>query len=395
MMRNSLHLLFLVFGLQGIALLPIAHAACIGSGTEQDIQNALVGSGAVAELCAGATFTISATVSFTADNQEIRTQGLPTDGTRALLKLTPPSGSSLATVITGRDRSGVAVRSIQVDGGRTTYGWVSPEPPLIELGGKATSQLVEDVKAWDPRSGTVLKVWEGSSTAPCSGATIRNNQLGPAGTPDGRWADGITFACTNSLVSGNTITDATDVGIAVFGAPGSIIESNTIVATSQTLLGGIALVDHIPYAGDYSGTVVRFNTINADGALIKTGIAMGPRVWFCDETRSNFGAKVENNSLQGAPFGYGYVVDGVSSWTVTGNTSSASHCGSSTACEGGSNANAVAFLKHSTHADGTFQSDFQEGVAHHVLDVEACDNSGQPPCGPSCDPLPSAPTSDG
>lgn len=52
-------------------------------------------------------------------------------------------------------------------------------------------------------------------------------------------ADGISLACRNSVVSGNTITDATDGGIVIFQAPGSMIKDNTIIADQRQLLGGI------------------------------------------------------------------------------------------------------------------------------------------------------------
>jgi hypothetical protein len=74
-------------------------------------------------------------------------------------------------------------------------------------------------------------------------------ELGPAGQPDGTWADGISLACTDSVVRNNTIVDATDGAIVIFAAPGSIIEDNVIRAETRTLLGGIKLVDYAVYGG--------------------------------------------------------------------------------------------------------------------------------------------------
>lgn len=64
-------------------------------------------------------------------------------------------------------------------------------------------------------------------------------------------------------------SDATDGAIVVFGAPGSRIIGNTIIANTQTLLGGINMVDSQPWGGNYTGTVVTGNTINANTAFIK------------------------------------------------------------------------------------------------------------------------------
>ena len=58
----------------------------------------------------------------------------------------------------------------------------------------------------------------------------------------GLWADGISLSCASSLVQGNTVTDATDGGIVIFGSPGSTITGNTITASTQTLMGGINIV---------------------------------------------------------------------------------------------------------------------------------------------------------
>lgn len=78
----------------------------------------------------------------------------------------------------------------------------------------------------------------------------------------GEWADGISLACKNSQVQGNLITDATDGAIVIFGAPGSTVSGNRIVAVSRNLLGGINLVDFMPFSGDYSHVLVSGNTIS-------------------------------------------------------------------------------------------------------------------------------------
>ena len=54
-----------------------------------------------------------------------------------------------------------------------------------------------------------------------------------------QWADGISLSCQSSLVQNNIITDATDGGIVIFGAPFSTIRNNTISVETRTTLGGI------------------------------------------------------------------------------------------------------------------------------------------------------------
>jgi parallel beta-helix repeat protein len=102
-------------------------------------------------------------------------------------------------------------------------------------------------------------------------------------------------------------------------------------------LGGINLVDYNPYDGDYTNTIVRKNTIlggfandgeepgdskgsNYESAIIKIGIAIGPRTWFGDkfgQSRNRNGI-VQDNIFSGA-FSYGIAVTSADNFTVLGN----------------------------------------------------------------------------
>ena len=66
----------------------------------------------------------------------------------------------------------------------------------------------------------------------------------------------------------------------MFGALGSTISGNTIIATSRRPLGGINMVDWAPWAGSFEGTVVEGNTLIADNNMMKVGIAVGGMVSF-------------------------------------------------------------------------------------------------------------------
>jgi hypothetical protein len=206
----------------------------------------------------------------------------------------------------------------------------------------------------------------------CQGGQILNNQIGPAGTatPDaaGVWADGISLACGGSLVQGNTITDATDGAIVVFGAPGSTVQNNTIIAKNQLLLGGINMVDYAPMNGNYTGTVVTHNTINALSAFIKMGIAQGQQAWNC-LTGTNYGATVTDNTLEGQYMGYGFAVDGVSNWTVTGNVDNSRHVGTQTAggCFGSPRASQPAGYQVESATSSNLQPEFTSGVLTNAL----------------------------
>lgn len=72
--------------------------------------------------------------------------------------------------------------------------------------------------------------------------------------------------------------------------------------------------------------------------------------------------------------GYGFVVDGVTNWTVTGNTDNASHAGvPGRGCAGNSMPKPKGFLINQDRSEGTFQEPFQDsGVPlHGGLEINA------------------------
>ncbi len=343
-----------------------AATGCIASGTEADINAALVGSGAKAVLCPDAVFELAAPVVFTAPGQEISTQGYPTDRTRAVLLV---RGGNQTTAVNGGGQSGVVLRNVQVDGNRPALG-SSKGDALIVMGGAGTDQTVREIVAREPRSWSALHIFEGAVTdnvPQCQRATIVDNQIGPSGQADGTWADGISLACGSSLVQGNTVTDATDGAIVVFGAPGSTIQNNTIVAVSRQLLGGINMVDFDPVGGNYTGTVVKNNVIDGRSHFIKVGIAMGPAVWNCSAA-NNHGGTVTGNTLRGLNFGYGYAVNGVTNWTVTDNIDQARHVGAAgLGCNGIQSA--PGGFQVQSAAASSLQPEFRNATLQYVLGI--------------------------
>jgi len=332
---------------------------CIPSGDQNDINARLVQPGDVAVLCSGAVFELTAPVVFSADGQQIYTEGFPSDDRRAVLRVTSVS-EPMAVLM--RDRSDAVLSNVSVYGNRPNLGPRSGQA-LIYAGGWASGQVIRGVKAFDTRSWSTIQLIQGGGSIPCSGALVENNEIGPAGQPDGSWADGISLGCTNSVVRNNTITDATDGGIVIFGAPGSLVEGNVIRAESRMLLGGINMVDFIPYDGDYTGTVVHGNVIDAAGAVIRIGMAMGTHPWWCQPNSedTNYGAVVTGNSLRGEYMQYGFAVDGVRDWTVMDNEDLATHSGTPTVDCGGIVASPPAgFQYHSARANGSFQEEFTE-----------------------------------
>lgn len=348
----------------GTAVAPAsADAGCIPSGTDATINAALNGAGAVATLCPGAVFSLSNTVRFKAPNQQLTTQGQPTDGTRALLKITNPS---LTGAITAEGQSGAVIENIQVDGGGRELG-NRQGSALVEIGGVASNQTVQHIAAGNTRGWPVLQLYEGGESGGvplCQHDTVLDNDIGPTMSDNGFGSDGIMVACGNSVIERNTVRDATDTGIVIFGAAGSLIQGNTVVAQTRETPDGISMADYTP-TNNYSGTRLDGNTVDAEGNFIRVGILVGPRAYgWCDSGLTVFGGTITNNTLQGQFMGYGIGVAGVSDFNISGNVDRSRHVGTvATPGCGGTQpppATSPGFLYNPGYTSGsTLQPEFQ------------------------------------
>lgn len=287
-------------------------STCLGSSaTDTDINSAFFygGAGTTVSLCAGATINLSNPIVYTAASQELSTEGYPTDNTRATLVVTGSSQSNAITTTCGAcDFS--SIRNVQVNGARPALGYLATGAALLEVGGSNNGQVVDQVHTYEPRGWSALHIIEGNLD--CTNTTISNNQVGPSGNSPsgtaqfrkrdssvaaGQWADGISLSCSNSVVRDNTITDATDGAIVVFGAPGSHIHHNTIVSNTRHTMGGLNAVDYSPWGGDYTGTIIEQNTVIANTSFIKVGMGLGGMVWGSDNQTAvrNSGGLFQNN----------------------------------------------------------------------------------------------------
>jgi len=327
---------------------------CLSSGNQNDINARLRVDGSVAVLCQGAVFELTGPIVINANRQQIYTEGFPKDEHRAVLRIV---STEVTTAVLMRDYSDIVLSNIIIDGNRPNLGHKDGEA-LIYAGGYSSKQVIRANKIMEPRSWSALQLIE-----PCSDALIEDNDIGPAGMPDGTWADGISLACTNSTVRNNRIVDATDGAIVIFAATGSIIEGNIIRAETRTLLGGIHMVASDLYSGNYTGTIVRNNIIESAGAVIRIAVPMGTRVWLCLDKNSNvnpiYGGTVTNNILRGEKIQYGFIVDGVRDWTVTDNIDESTHIGTPTVdCNGQIASSPAGFQYYAPRAQGVFQPEF-------------------------------------
>lgn len=229
--------------------------------------------------CPGITLVITGAIQFTADDQEISTQGYPTKGTRAAMKIA--SGNTASTLISGKSHHRIRIRNVQLDGDRPHTGFQVGGGANVEIGGLSTGQVVDHVASRNPRGWSCRHlIGSGSDTNPCKSTTVTNCDIGPCGTEgkdsacNGLWADSVSLDCTASLVQSNKassllqiltryanlftqITGSTDGGIVIFGSPGSTITGNTTTSSStDTAFGAINMVDDGPYSSSYASVTV-------------------------------------------------------------------------------------------------------------------------------------------
>ncbi|WVQ73124.1 hypothetical protein IAR50_002688 [Cryptococcus sp. DSM 104548] len=319
----------------------LASAACTSNSSNTAALQKLItdgGAGYTLSLCPSNTYALTEILNYTAVDQEISTEGYPTDDTRATLVV---SGFNKTTAVSastkGRDRA--VLRNVIIDGNRKANEAIyKGGGGNIEFGGVNSNQTIEYVKSFDPRGWSCMHISEGQLN--CYNATIQNNDIGPCGTDYFQnWADGVSLSCSESTVQNNEIIDATDGGVVVFGAPFSTIRNNTIRAKTRIMIGGINMVDVKPWKpiGNYSHTVVEGNYIYGGfatsmgndtlgpqeyGAIIKMGIALGPDAWFSDQrfgSNKSTGGVIKDNSLSGA-FAFGMGVTSAEDFIIENNT---------------------------------------------------------------------------
>jgi len=179
-------------------------------------------------------------------------------------------------------------------GGLAMTGGVDFEDPKSDYqanpGRWSTGNVVDDVYISNVECATALS-FEGAA------GTIRNSTIENAGdhvhetfcsSPDpdegvGDWSDGITFIGPGHLITGNTIINASDVGIVHFGGVDTIISNNTIRATEGNYGMFAAIAIHPWHIGNISGGEVSGNVITsmADESCggIHSGINIGTHMW--------------------------------------------------------------------------------------------------------------------
>ncbi|OXC67162.1 hypothetical protein J008_06983 [Cryptococcus neoformans] len=382
-----------------LLLLVSAAPPCVRFADYDSINQMFIdgGPGTKVLLCPNRLYRLSGPIIFTAADQEIATYGYPTGSERAVLRV---EGRNTATAIQGDCRrcARVSVKNLVVDGNRKKLGRMRDfqlATGLVVLGGNE-GQSIQNSWIKNPRGFTAIHIREGDKLQ-CSGARVEKNEIGPVGeeydpekdgddpemSPLGRpLADGVSIACRDSFIRDNTFRDNTDAAIVVYCSPGTLIHANHIFAQSLSAMAGILMVDSTPFNGDYTGTVVRSNIIDAVSRTIRVGIGIGPTVWSDDTETILTGGSVIGNGLKGRYMGYGIAAAGLKQWTIKDNWDEAKHEGRKSArCfDEPVNPDPIGLLYNQpTMEDCTVQSGFADHDFQYLVCIDGLYDKTNPP----------------
>jgi hypothetical protein len=224
--------------------------------------------------------------------------------------------------------SGAKLDNVWVDGQRT--GPTNAESATVNVetaGGSGTTVTADRLS--NAIGFTNLHALGTAESLPCSSTTITGNLVtayASSHVNTGDWSDGISVACENATVTGNTAIDATDVGIVLFRAypadQKSTVASNTVLNAGNSAFGGIVadpLSSSPTVKPNFAGATVHSNTLwTGPGASYGIGLSLGSAAWFSSPNIGS-GVSFTGNSLTGNVT-EGMTVSGMLNVTATSNT---------------------------------------------------------------------------
>lgn len=331
-----------------ISLFTVLASTVWGAAEPGDDLQAILDSGEDLVLKQGAVYEVEQTLRYKKAGQKIYTEGAQYPSQYATLKI---ADKDLMMMINGSHVEGVVLERVICDGSRYELGVVSKpnriggggQPAMVHFGAKGgDGTIIRDNVFMNTRTWSTVKMHEGASGMLTENNIIFSIGVDPRG--NGReaneipftWSDGISCAATDSMIRNNLIIDPTDVGVVLYGAPGTVVENNAIATISRESMGGINLVDPLELYAideekniiDYRGVKIRNNYIDAYGARIHMSIPVGCAVWVPHwKGKILHGGEVTYNTIAGGAGAYGIVVHGISNWKITGNVSTAKYSG--------------------------------------------------------------------
>jgi hypothetical protein len=232
-----------------------------------------------------------------------------------------------------RLHSGARLRSLWVDGQRGTSDRYRLNAINVQgLGGNGTevaNSTVSNSSGWSN-----VQVFGSYEGLPCPRATVVGNLVTayssshfPAGG-QGRWTDGLSVSCENALIQGNTVVDATDVGIVLFRSHPAVqrsqVTGNHVISAGNSAYGalGFDTGHERDVTLDFTGTSMSGNHVWTSATThFDIGLVVGTRPWFGTRNDVGRGATVNDNTSDGLTVrvGTGIAVGGMDDATVLGN----------------------------------------------------------------------------
>ncbi|MGB0369987.1 MAG: carbohydrate binding domain-containing protein [Opitutales bacterium] len=310
----------------------------------------------------GEIYDTSRTLNYKATYQRIATMDALFFGDYAMIRQNIDQGD-YDTLINGNKQSYIHLDSVMVNGNKYVLGQKSVQPGEAQgamvffshcEGVWVKRNILFNARTWSTchlveSGGSHSHIVEhnyvlGAGDDPRgSGKYVDQNGVGISASTKVGWSDGFSISATKVIARHNFIMDCTDVGMVLFGAPGSHVHDNLILNFSRDNHGGLNFVDDSAhrYIGtdttfgkelklyDYRNNIIEDNRIIASGCRIQIGMPMGNRIWKrAGPAVFDFGGGViRNNILEGDSFGYGFVMDYVKNINFYGNRSIATHSG--------------------------------------------------------------------
>lgn len=274
----------------------------------------------------------------------LATHGLPTPHQHAkMARLVRASAFARPMVQINLDSnpnpSGI-LKNIWVDGQRARSSTYVPGAINIEIyGGNAAAvdaNFIDNSLGWSN-----VHSYGSVDGRPCASNTITNNLITayPSRHFDGNYTDGLSIGCENTLVRGNQIVDATDVGIVVFtAAPAiqkSLVTGNTVVSAGNSSFGALAFdplySPAYPVNPNFTGASFADNFVwSSPNTHFIIGLAIGSRPWYGAHAIINgvtsagnigYGASATGNTTAGVltRFGGAITLSGMDSATIQSN----------------------------------------------------------------------------
>jgi hypothetical protein len=263
----------------------------------------------------------------------LATDGLPSVHRHAamarLIRASPFRGPMVEVNADDNPNRSGTLRAIWVDGQRAKASAFVSEAVDVEIyggnGGTLDGNFLANSLGW-----STIHSYGSLDGRPCAGNVITNNVVTAYSSDhaDGRWTDGISVGCENSLVQYNQVVDPTDVGIVVFTAypatQRSLVAYNTVVSAGNSAFAGLGfdpLQNRSAGAPDFTGAAISRNSLwSSPNTHFIIGLAVGSRAWYRTGELGH-GASAIGNTTAGVRtrFGAGIVVSGMESATVQGN----------------------------------------------------------------------------